>query len=840
LVVAFLPTPGNANTIKVVGNLAFLGDSRGLDVINIANPLTPTLIASLTVHEVLDLAVANDQVYLVGFFGLEIVDVRNPSNPRVTHKLHFSNQTASTVDVAAGVAVIGTQGNDGEVVIVDLHGAEPQIVGTTSLPPGFAPNEVAIRNSLAYVATSGDMFVVDFSSPANPQIVGRTAAQGIQAVQTVGSYALGARYRGLSIFGLDSPQNPAFIGSIDFSSLGSCSGTGVAATPEDVYLASADSKLYVGRYLVLQDTAGNSPTVAIESPRGGSSAFENESLIITATTSDDIGVRGVDFLVGGVVVGTDTVPPYRLVYDVPSGRTNVTIGARATDYGGNVGTAAPVTINVVHDSTPPTVRIVSPLNGESVPGSTARVRADASDDLSVAAVEFYVNGMLTETRTAPPYQVDVPVPAGATSLVFGVKARDVAGNIGVGSNVTVAFMQPSVVGSLSLPGRAFRAVVNGTFAYVAAGTAGLEIVDFSTPAAPALVGSLTVPNREFTDLRVLGNLVYLSSADGLDIVDVSVPATPSMLGHLDSTRAPIAVTGTKVYRSLGSNIDVIDIAVPSAPGVVASFPVIGGNDFGAVLQVDHDLVFLATNSRLSGWSSSITVHDFHDVAHPEVLVGFGCDPNVNSIAVSNGRVAVARTSGLTVSDFNDFLLDTRDISPPAKSVDFGGHYLTAGMGQQLQLFDASDPLDPLLLATIDLSSLGNYDNTSVALGPTLLTATAYDTANGVDSQLAVVQYRAIQDTGGRPPTATLTAPKSGASATSGRLLSLRADAQDDVGVAAVTFTVNGVDVFTDTMAPFEYNYLVPSAATTITIVVRATDFGGNVTASQNVVVPVLP
>jgi peptidoglycan/xylan/chitin deacetylase (PgdA/CDA1 family) len=88
------------------------------------------------------------------------------------------------------------------------------------------------------------------------------------------------------------------------------------------------------------------PSAAVTAPAPGATV-SGTSVPITATASDGTAVTQVQFLVGSMVVGTDTTAPYAITWNsttVPDG--NVSITARATDPNGNVGTSAPVTVTV--------------------------------------------------------------------------------------------------------------------------------------------------------------------------------------------------------------------------------------------------------------------------------------------------------------------------------------------------------------------------------------------------------------------------------------------------------------------------------------------------------------
>jgi Big-like domain-containing protein len=90
------------------------------------------------------------------------------------------------------------------------------------------------------------------------------------------------------------------------------------------------------------------------------------------------------------------------------------------------------------DTTPPTVRITSPASGATVSG-TITARADASDNVGVAGVQFQYNGINFDREdTSPPYTATVytnNVPDGTYTLT--AVARDAAGNRTTSDPVTI-------------------------------------------------------------------------------------------------------------------------------------------------------------------------------------------------------------------------------------------------------------------------------------------------------------------------------------------------------------------------------------------------------------------
>ena len=87
------------------------------------------------------------------------------------------------------------------------------------------------------------------------------------------------------------------------------------------------------------------PTVSLTSP--ANNAVLSGTVTLAATASDNVGVTRVDFLVDGVVVGTDSSSPYSLNLDTSSlSNSSHIIVAKAYDATSNEGTSSAVNITV--------------------------------------------------------------------------------------------------------------------------------------------------------------------------------------------------------------------------------------------------------------------------------------------------------------------------------------------------------------------------------------------------------------------------------------------------------------------------------------------------------------
>lgn len=123
--------------------------------------------------------------------------------------------------------------------------------------------------------------------------------------------------------------------------------------------------------------------------------------------------------------------------------------ARKAQYAGNVAVDN-FQIETFGDTIPPTVSITSPSNGAMVSGNVA-VAANATDNVGVTRVEFWMNNQLRATRTAAPYTWDLDtrtLPNGIAAVE--VRAFDAQGNMGVAvrsfvvNNTTTNPGQPTI------------------------------------------------------------------------------------------------------------------------------------------------------------------------------------------------------------------------------------------------------------------------------------------------------------------------------------------------------------------------------------------------------------
>src|SRR5439155_7700771 len=120
---------------------------------------------------------------------------------------------------------------------------------------------------------------------------------------------------------------------------------------------------------------------------------------------------------------------------------------------------------------------------------------------------------------------------------------------------TVQSFTPAPLSFVDIPGFANNIDVSGNYAYVAAGAAGLEIVDVTNHSSPRIVASRSLPGNA-NDVKVVGNYAYVASGSaGLQIVNVANPFGPVIAGSLSTGGVAwdVVVKGTRAYVPNGAN-----------------------------------------------------------------------------------------------------------------------------------------------------------------------------------------------------------------------------------------------------------------------------------------------
>jgi hypothetical protein len=221
-----------AQGVGAAGSVVFLvtpvvdsqTNATGLFVIDASLPSTPELQANTYGgFQNYDVAANGSLATVTGDFGIKIVDISDPYTPEVLGAI-APEGTGGLSSVMQGVAMSGqyayfleyVPGNPGtyyfRVANVDVP-ANPTVVG--ELPLSGTAYRVEVVGSLAYVAGSPGLLIVDVSNPSNPSIVGSAYTSGSSKVLAVADgYAYVADLASLYVINVSNPGNPSIVTSL--------------------------------------------------------------------------------------------------------------------------------------------------------------------------------------------------------------------------------------------------------------------------------------------------------------------------------------------------------------------------------------------------------------------------------------------------------------------------------------------------------------------------------------------------------------------------------------------------------------------------------------------------
>ncbi len=473
----------------------------------------------------------------------------------------------------------------------------------------------------------------------------------------------------------------------------------------------------------------------------------------------------------------------------------------------------------VRDTTAPVVLLTNPLGTTTLSGTSVTLSATASDLVEVTAVQFQIDGAnVSSEALAEPYSVtwdSLSVPDGSHTVT--AIARDRFGNRTATDPFTITVDNNAPVRSSGSPSNTLEfGLAETPISLVTNETATCRYAT-TTPVAYGSMTSFTTTNATthttlITGLTSGSSYVYYikcqdqqGNTNTNDYVisftvagDVSSPTASVTLPSSNS----IVFGTTTLSASATDDVSVAGVQFKLDSGTrigseITSLPYSLVWDTTAVADGAHTIVAVARDgSNNLGTSSivSITVDN--------------TKPIISSVAAGGSA-----PTGFTV---------TWDTDENASSqVEYG---TTTAYG-------ATTTLDTNLLTSHSVALTGLIASTQYHFRA--LSVDAY--GHLATSSDQIFTSTSMPDV--TPPTVSITTPTN-ASAVTGSAVELTADASDNIGIAGVTFKVDGVDVAPEvTSAP----YTVLWDSTTVafgshTIVAVARDTAGNFTTSSGVVV----
>jgi len=529
--------PAMVEDVVVIGQLAYVADSYwGLQIVDVADPTAPFLVSALNIGtRSASLAVNGDHVYLVDTYeGMFIIDVSDPSNPGVVQHLD---------------------------------------------PVPF-PQDIAVANDLAYLATWNGIFIYDVTDPAGPiqlSVIPEGAYYGYEGIRVRGDLIhVASGQGGLRIWDVSDPIHPVFLDDLN-----------VGDTAEDVDLHGdvAVVTCQHGRILMVNVAKPNN-LVSI----GELNPIGTARKVLCRGGLAHVAARGYGLRIINLadptqpaIIGTCPVGGHGVGLDVHDGMAFV-----AESNGG-------LRILDVTDSTDPTpvgyCRVDDYFSDLDCQGDLAF--ASGARGVWLFDVSDHTDPQLISFFDADGRVDDVAVHGDLVCFVIYGKGLGVL-------NVADPY-HPYPQGLLQVPG-ADQVVVDDHYAYYPVTdfdqeNGGLYVIDYTFHGVLPIVGRFET--WKATKVARHGDRVHFYGRGedrivGLVTLDVSDPAEPREVGFLDMDWPATSLAATSefvyLYTMFGDELLAIDVSDSSEPVVTGTFERPGW--WASCIQATDDLIYI--------------------------------------------------------------------------------------------------------------------------------------------------------------------------------------------------------------------------------------------------------
>ena len=177
-------TTNQTTEVSVVGEVAFLVHTRGLQVLDLTNPRLPLPRTNFTTsaHPYKILAADNHLYLPAGPDGLHIFEIADPKKPKRVGK--YTSGTPQSIAIAGRYAFI-TDRYSATLQVVDIRNRTNPVHLTTKILPGIA-NDIALDGNRAFLSCGpAGVFLIDLSDILGPSLKIRVA-NGAPSVEVTG------------------------------------------------------------------------------------------------------------------------------------------------------------------------------------------------------------------------------------------------------------------------------------------------------------------------------------------------------------------------------------------------------------------------------------------------------------------------------------------------------------------------------------------------------------------------------------------------------------------------------------------------------------------------------
>jgi hypothetical protein len=205
--------------VAVSGSLGVAtGNTLGMKVVDITNPLAPETIGSLT-GTMKGVDMAGQFAYVLQIIpgnpshtDLAVVDLSVPASPAVVGRVTVTTSIYVGVKIVGSLAYVAA-GSSGLQIVDVSNPYAPQVIGAIDTP-GTA-YAVDVANGYAYVSDSTSIQVINVTNPGSPFIVGSLTTSSAKALSVTGSRLYVIDGLQFKIIDVSNPTTPLLLSSWD-------------------------------------------------------------------------------------------------------------------------------------------------------------------------------------------------------------------------------------------------------------------------------------------------------------------------------------------------------------------------------------------------------------------------------------------------------------------------------------------------------------------------------------------------------------------------------------------------------------------------------------------------
>jgi hypothetical protein len=540
---------------------------------------------------------------------------------------------------------------------------------------GSNTRRVTVSGGYAFLAAGASgVHIIDVSNPSGPVDVGDLKTDNAWDVAIKSNYAYVADGEsGLRVLDVSAPRTPVLIGSRKTSD-----ARAVACAGNIAIVADGEKGVKI---IDISDTRALNRVGALET--------ENALDVVMS---------------GGKVFLADGAGGLKIL-DVSRPSAPTIIGSLATTDARAV--AAQAGIAVVADGAGG-LRVVD-VKDPRKPTLLATFATGMASSVAFADEFAYVTDGLTGVKVIDLSDPEHPAlfTSHASAGAVDISVEDRIAYIAETSGLEVMRVQIQGksfrVASAETGGKAFSVSISGSWAYVAAHSLGLRVLNVSDPSQlsnASLTGALT--SRFASAVNVADKLAFVADgANGVRIIDVSPawdvkkPGPPVDVGAYRPGGSVYRVvpSGTAAYVAAGDQgVHVLDVSTPSAPIEIGSVRTTNAQD----IVVRGSLAYVADGD------AGVRVLDISSPAKPRIQ-NASIRGNARSLVLSGDLLFAAGTAGVSIIDVSDPaapVLKGRYDTGYAEALAASGKYVYVAEGfRGLTVVDASVPSRPVVVSS---------------------------------------------------------------------------------------------------------------------------------------------